>query len=520
MKRLITFILIIASLSLGSGVFADSGNINRIPASGISGGSLGSLTYWTSATTLGATSSPTVGYITATSTTATSSFAAPASLSKTLTAPAAPTGLSVVEVGSGFSEYFIGDTVQYKIFCYKNTFGTRNYSQPVTSSLKTFTGDVDAMNITWTNPAGVDACLAVRNKNGAGFVDQIDPVVSTYTDDSPNVDAWNVGVGSPSPGGAINNYYNYNDGTNIFGVYSAGLGYFGGNLGIGTTSPYLPLSVVGAATISGNLSIGTVLSLGNNLNGTINIGTAGNNINLTGAGGVGFDFNYLTNGYLRFVIQGGDGPDFQAFGGTYPGGAGSGAGSFYFDYGSSARTLVGSAAHFRNLGGGGTTEPLTIYSNSSVGVSNATPSASYKLDVTGAIHATSLIDASNFVGTSTTLNSTFASKVGIATTSPYRALSVYGSSDLGTNALAGNFTATSTTATSTFATSIAIGTTTASTTFVYENTAVANATTTMTKGSSTHPSCDTWYSPNKSAWRVYMSNSGALITEAGVCPHN
>ena len=40
-------------------------------------------------------------------------------------------------------------------------------------------------------------------------------------------------------------------------------------------------------------------------------------------------------------------------------------------------------------------------------------------------------------------------KVGIGTSSPYRALSVYGSSDLGNNALAGSFTATST-ATSTF----------------------------------------------------------------------
>ena len=41
----------------------------------LSGGTTGALTYWTSATTVGATTSPVVGYITATSTTATSTFA-------------------------------------------------------------------------------------------------------------------------------------------------------------------------------------------------------------------------------------------------------------------------------------------------------------------------------------------------------------------------------------------------------------------------------------------------------------
>jgi hypothetical protein len=55
-----------------------NGTINNWSSCGgasLSGGSTNSLTYWTSGTTVGATSSPTVGYITATSTTATSTFA-------------------------------------------------------------------------------------------------------------------------------------------------------------------------------------------------------------------------------------------------------------------------------------------------------------------------------------------------------------------------------------------------------------------------------------------------------------
>src|SRR3990167_10462698 len=49
---------------------------------GLSGGSVNALTYWTSATGVGATSSPTVGYITATST-ATSTFAGSLAITET-----------------------------------------------------------------------------------------------------------------------------------------------------------------------------------------------------------------------------------------------------------------------------------------------------------------------------------------------------------------------------------------------------------------------------------------------------
>ncbi len=48
----------------------------------LTGGSLNALTYWTSNTTVGATSSPTIGYLTATSTTATSTFANGINLTK------------------------------------------------------------------------------------------------------------------------------------------------------------------------------------------------------------------------------------------------------------------------------------------------------------------------------------------------------------------------------------------------------------------------------------------------------
>jgi hypothetical protein len=59
--------------------------------------------------------------------------------------------------------------------------------------------------------------------------------------------------------------------------------------------------------------------------------------------------------------------------------------------------------------------------------------------------------------------------LGLGTTSPWRTLSVGGSSDLGTNALAGSFTATSTTATSTFAGPVSLGSTTPRGYFTIQN---------------------------------------------------
>lgn len=59
---------------ISAGCFAVNGTCVTGGGASLSGGSTDTLTYWTSPTTVGATSSPVVGYITATTTTATSSF--------------------------------------------------------------------------------------------------------------------------------------------------------------------------------------------------------------------------------------------------------------------------------------------------------------------------------------------------------------------------------------------------------------------------------------------------------------
>jgi hypothetical protein len=64
-----------------------------------------------------------------------------------------------------------------------------------------------------------------------------------------------------------------------------------------------------------------------------------------------------------------------------------------------------------------------------VGIGNTSPS--YKLDVTGAGHFTSYVDAANFVATSTSVASTFGYNVGIGTTSPDMLLSVGSATPVG-----------------------------------------------------------------------------------------
>lgn len=72
-------------MNLKSGCFAVAGTCIASTATTLSGGSPNTITYWTSPTAVSATGSPTVGYIFATSTTATSTFLGALSISTTTT---------------------------------------------------------------------------------------------------------------------------------------------------------------------------------------------------------------------------------------------------------------------------------------------------------------------------------------------------------------------------------------------------------------------------------------------------
>lgn len=103
---------------------------------------------------------------------------------------------------------------------------------------------------------------------------------------------------------------------------------------------------------------------------------------------------------------------------------------------------------------------------------------------------------------------------GLATTSPWGELSVNPNV---TNGSLPSFVIGSSTGTTFIvdnAGRVGIGTTSPFKTLSVQSTV---ATTTIVHGSSANPSCDLYYSPNGTSYRTYMSNAGALVTEAGTC---
>ncbi|MEO8637517.1 MAG: tail fiber domain-containing protein [Candidatus Taylorbacteria bacterium] len=282
-----------------------------------------------------------------------------------------------------------------------------------------------------------------------------------------------------------------------------------GNVGIGTTSPFAKLSVVGPvvaeyfnatsttatstfaggatfATGGGNVGIGlTNPSFLTDINGSLGIGKTidtaaqgelmrlriGSSGGATGymafqrANAANASYQFGFNGLGAFGIrQVGDSSD--TFSISSPNTANS---NKAVNFGSSNGVVSDTVSIFNSVALVPTT-PLILANNSTSLGSGVRISFGGLLDTGGvqtelaSIIATKIVGgasgisgaltfntANNATSSSEVMRVNFTGNVGIGTTSPWRKLSVNGSSDLGTNALAGSFTATSSNATSTFA---------------------------------------------------------------------
>lgn len=138
----------------------------------------------------------------------------------------------------------------------------------------------------------------------------------------------------------------------------------------GTAFPY-----TGSANITGSLNVVGPL--------TITASTYAASVRFAGldATNQAFDLVYPTNGALRFGVSGGDGPQFQGWGGTEP----NFPGQMYFDYGSFTRNVANRAAYWRSMTTGATTTVMTLDASGNLGLGK-TPTA--KLDVTGSVSIT------------------------------------------------------------------------------------------------------------------------------------
>lgn len=136
-------------------------------------------------------------------------------------------------------------------------------------------------------------------------------------------------------------------------------------------------NITGSLTVSGS----TIMTGSLNLSGSLLVrsGSFSGSIRFAGLDNTpqSFDLVYPTNGALRFGVQGGDGPQFQGWGGTeanFPG-------QMYFDYGSNTRTLANRAAYFRNMNNGSITNVMVLDSNNRVGIGTSTPTSSLHINL-------------------------------------------------------------------------------------------------------------------------------------------
>lgn len=253
------------------------------------------------------------------------------------------------------------------------------------------------------------------------------------------------------------------------------------SLGIGTTSPYRVLSVYGSSDLGTNALAGTFTATSTTATSTFK-GTTFTQISTTASSTLGGGINMTTgcfalNNICTTSLSGGS-PNTLTY--WTSGSAVAATSSPTVGYITATSTLSTAPSYFVSYVGFGTTtpqKPVQIASSTSV-----------QLDLSDAANThwdfRASPDGNLYIGTS--------SATTYATNTP-SALQINTSGPPGWY----------------------IGTTTATGTLSYEP---LTGTSTQIKGTSVKPSCDTWYSPDKRAWRVYMNNAGALTTESGACP--
>jgi hypothetical protein len=143
-----------------------------------------------------------------------------------------------------------------------------------------------------------------------------------------------------------------------------------------------PSGLSGYLPLSGGTLTGTLFGTSTNFSGTMLANilsfTNGTNVGTIKFGGLdasayAFDLVYQTNNAIRFGVVGGDGPQFQGWGGTAP----AFAGQMYFDYGSYTRDVAGRALYIRSLTSGSAPTVLTLNAAGNVGIGTTTISTGY-----------------------------------------------------------------------------------------------------------------------------------------------
>lgn len=227
-------------------------------AATLSGGSPNTLTYWTSASTLAATSSPTIGYLTATSTTATSSIAGSLTIGN----------LTKANIGIGTA----ADSI-YTISARKDG-GNLNVLFQQDCNPTTNVGRVELIS-------DVDIWLSAPCASGI----ESDGRVTLSSDDAYNTtSSMRFQIGNPYPfdwwsGGVrrafLDGSSNFSAGTinatstgNATSTFAANA-TVAGRVGIGNTNPLQKLDVSGDIRVRANSPGVTTLQIGNSNNATI-----------------------------------------------------------------------------------------------------------------------------------------------------------------------------------------------------------------------------------------------------------
>ena len=358
----------------------------------LSGGTTNWLTYWTSPTTVSATSSPVVGYITATTT---SSSTLPTLSSSNFFTNAIALGASAINY---IQSLFTGGTgISVSGGTITNT-GVTSAVAGTGIGVSGATGAVTITNNGVTSLGGVTGAIATSSlglQNKIALTTSGSSGASTFDGTTLNIPSYTGGSGSgvPSTTPFTSGYIPY--ATSSLALTNSNLFQLGGNVGIGTVSPAAKLDVAGNeyldvmnSTITGNkiLTIGstggtygpTSLTLENEsgANGPV-FSTLGSSVNL-------IDFGFIPGSGAQQNIR------LEArSGNTF--GTGNSAGEFQIGTADNPDIVIGTGTTAIKRGnvGIGTTSPATALDvNGDITDENVKSAACLATDSTGKIVST------------------------------------------------------------------------------------------------------------------------------------